>query len=82
MEQVKIDWVAKLTSRKLWMAIVGLVSSLMVAFGVGENQVAQVAAIIMAAADVIGYMLAEGLVDASRARGDEGLVVELGDDVE
>lgn len=63
---MKIDWKQKLTSRKFWLAIVGFVTPLMIAFGVSENETAQIAAIIMAGADVIGYVLAEGLVDASR----------------
>lgn len=54
----------KLTSRKFWMAVVGFVTPLLIAFGVAENAAAEVAAIIMAGADVIGYVLAEGLVDA------------------
>ncbi len=63
---MKIDWKTKLTSRKFWLAIVGFVTPLMLAFGVAESETAQIAAIIMAGADVIGYVLAEGLVDASR----------------
>lgn len=63
---MKIDWKQKLTSRKFWLAIVGFVTPLLIAFGVSENETAQIAAIIMAGADVIGYVLAEGLVDASR----------------
>lgn len=64
---MKIDWASKLTSRKFWLAIVALVSALMVAFGAGDDTVTKVTAIIMAVADVFGYLLAEGLVDAARA---------------
>lgn len=63
---MKIDWKSKLTSRKFWLAVVGFITPLLLAFGVAENDTAQIAAIIMAGADVIGYVLAEGLVDASR----------------
>ena len=59
-----IDWKRKLTSRKLWMAIVAFVTPLLLAFGVADSEVAQIAAIIMAGADVLAYILAEGLVDA------------------
>ena len=65
----KVDIVRKLTSRKLWMAIAGFVSMLMVFFKFSENEAAQVAALIMAGADVIGYMVAEGLADSGRALG-------------
>jgi len=59
------DMIRKLTSRKLWMAVVGFVTPLLLAFGVAENAAAQVAAIIIAGADVIGYLLAEGLTDSA-----------------
>ena len=66
-----IDWKRKLTSRKLWMAIVAFVTPLLLAFGVADSEVTQIAAIIMAGADVLAYILAEGLVDAKTA-GAEG----------
>ena len=62
-----IDWKRKLTSRKLWMAIVAFVTPLLLAFGLAENEVTQIAAIIMAGADVLAYILAEGLIDAKGA---------------
>lgn len=57
--------IRKLTSRKFWMALAGFVSMLIVAFGYAENTATQVAAIIMAGADVLGYLLAEGLADSA-----------------
>ena len=44
-----MDWKKKLTSRKFWMAIVGFITPLLLAFGVAETDVTQVTAIIMAA---------------------------------
>lgn len=64
----KSDIIRKLTSRKLWLAIVGFITPLLLAFGVSENDTAQIAAIIMAGADVLGYLLAEGLADAANAK--------------
>ena len=61
-----IDWKKKLTSRKFWMAIVGFVTPLLLAFGVAEADVTQIVAIIMAGADVVAYIVAEGLVDAGQ----------------
>ena len=61
-----IDWKKKLTSRKFWMAIVAFVTPLLLAFGVAENEVSQIVAIIMAGADVVAYIIAEGLVDAGQ----------------
>ena len=61
-----IDWRKKLTSRKFWVALVGFITPLLLAFGVAENEVTQIAAIIMAGADAMAYILAEGLVDANK----------------
>ena len=62
-----MDWKKKLTSRKFWMAIVGFITPLLLAFGVAETDVTQVTAIIMAGADVLAYIIAEGMVDAKSA---------------
>ena len=61
----KTDIIRKLTSRKLWVAIAGFVSGLIVAFN-GDAEVAEtVSGLILQMASVIGYLLAEGLADAS-----------------
>ena len=67
----KIDWKRKLVSRKLWVSIAGFVSLLLVATGFSETEAAQVSAIIMAGATVIGYVFAEGLADASHTKEEE-----------
>lgn len=61
----KIDWVRKLTSRKLWAAVASFVSMMIVATGGTESTATQVTAIIMAGASVIAYIIGEGLTDAS-----------------
>ena len=61
-----INWKQKLTSRKFWMAVVAFVTPLLLAFGVSEDSATQVTAIIIAGADVLAYILAEGMVDANR----------------
>lgn len=65
-------WIQKLTSRKLWVSIGSFVSMIIVATGGAENQAAQVAALIMAGATVLGYIIGEGLVDASNKEIGEG----------
>ena len=62
---MKIDWVAKLTSRKFWVAIAGLVAGLIIFFGGAEATATQVTALIMSAASVVAYILGEGLIDAA-----------------
>lgn len=61
----KQEIVRKLTSRKLWVAVAGLVSGVILAFGGAEDTAATVSGVILQAASVIGYMLAEGLADAA-----------------
>lgn len=65
---MKIDWKKKLTSRKFWAAVVGFVVPLLLAFGVSENDAAQVSGIIMAGASLIAYIIGEGLVDAKNTQ--------------
>ena len=57
--------VRKLTSRKLWLAVAGFISMLIVFFGYAEDTAVQVSALIMAGADVLAYVLAEGMADSS-----------------
>lgn len=60
----------KLSSRKFWAAVVNFITQLLLAFRVAESEVAQVAAVIMAGAGVIAYIIGEGLADAAGAAGD------------
>ncbi len=68
---MKIDWKRKLTSRKFWLAIASFVSMLIIAFGGTEAESTQTAAIIMAGASVVGYIIGEGLVDAGKGTSEE-----------
>lgn len=61
----KIDWKRKLTSRKFWLSIASFVSMLFIFFGGSESEAAQITALIMAGATVIGYVIGEGLADSS-----------------
>lgn len=66
-EMNNIDWVRKLTSRKFWAAVASFVSMMIVAFGGTENSATQIAALIMAGASVIAYIIGEGLTDTANA---------------
>lgn len=68
---MKIDWKRKLTSRKLWLSVCSFVTMLMIFFGASEAVATQVAAIIMAGATVIAYVIGEGLADAGNKKEDE-----------
>ena len=59
-----IDWKSKLTSRKFWMAVVGLVTGIMVVFGTDAETAESISGIIMSAASVVAYIIGEGLADS------------------
>lgn len=67
----RIDWIRKLTSRKFWLSVASFVSMLIVALGGAEATATQVTGLIMAGATVIGYVIGEGLADASNASGED-----------
>lgn len=64
---MKIDWLRKITSRKFWTSVASFVSMIMIYLGAAESEATQIAALIMAGATVIGYLIAEGLADAGNA---------------
>ena len=74
-----INWMKKLTSRKLWTAVASFVSMMIVATGGAENTATQVTAIIMAGASVIAYIIGEGLTDAANVEIGEGQLLEVND---
>ena len=61
---MKNNWKTKLTSRKFWIAVIGFITPLLIAFGVSENTATQIAAIIISGASCIAYIFGEGLIDA------------------
>lgn len=65
---MKENIIRKLTSRKLWVAVSEFVSMLIIALGVAEDTATQVAALIMAGAGAIAYIVGEGLADAGNAK--------------
>ena len=73
-----IDWKAKLTSRKLWVAVAEFVGMLLlVVFGVAEETIEKVVALIMSGAGALAYVIAEGLVDHANANAPIVLEEEL-----
>ena len=74
----KEDIIRKLTSRKLWLSIANFTTMVLVYPGHAQSEAERVAAIIMAGASVLGYVLAEGLADAGNA----GLPQDADDDAE
>ncbi len=61
----QIDWKRKLSSRKLWAAIAGVVTGLAMVFGLDENTISSVAGAVVSVASVVSYIITEGKVDAA-----------------
>ena len=67
---MSINWKQKLTSRKLWVSIVGIIIGVAMSLGVSESDygeiAAKVAGCITAVSSIIGYIYGESKVDAAR----------------
>lgn len=67
-------FIRKISSRKLWVAIVGIVIGLATAFGIDASEYAQVAGIVTSAASVVAYIVGEAKTDVARANTQEDKV--------
>ena len=64
----QIDWKRKLSSRKLWAAIAGIVTGMSMVFGLDESTISSVAGAVVSVASVVSYIITEGKVDAAGVR--------------
>lgn len=70
------NFLRKLTSRKLWMAIAGIATGIAMVLGVEANDVATVAGAVTAIVSVVTYIAVEGKIDAE---GVKDTIVEIQD---
>ena len=56
----------KLKSRKLWVALIGIIVGIAAAFGIEGVEYAEIAGIVTSCASVVSYIFAEGAIDAAR----------------
>lgn len=75
----KIDWTRKLTSRKFWVALVGLITGIMMIFGASAEYADKIGGVILMFGSVVGYILGEGLTDAAHG-GDTEAAEDPGDE--
>ena len=64
----QIDWKRKLSSRKLWAAIAGVVTGLAMVFKLDESTISSVAGAVVSMASVVSYIITEGKVDAESVK--------------
>lgn len=62
------EFLRKLSSRKLWMAIAGIATGVAMALGVEATDVSTVAGAITALVSVVTYIVTEGKVDAESVK--------------
>ncbi len=58
----------KLSSRKLWASIAGIVMGLSIIFGLDQNIINTVSGAVVAIGSVITYIIAEGRIDAAAVK--------------
>lgn len=58
----------KLSSRKLWAAVAGIVSGLAMVFGLDESVITTVAGAVVSVVSVVTYIVTEGKVDAESVK--------------
>lgn len=64
----KINWKRKLSSRKLWAAVAGIVTGLAMVFGLDEGAISSVAGAVVSVSSVVTYIVMEGRVDAESVK--------------
>ena len=66
---MKIDWKRKLSSRKLWLAVAGFVSGLLMNF-IAPEVAERVSGSILSFGSIVIYIMGESRIDAARIDGE------------
>ena len=61
------NWKRKLSSRKLWACIAGVVLVAAAVFGDDESKITEVSGLVTALASLVSYIWTEGMIDTARA---------------
>lgn len=78
----KEDWIRKLTSRKFWMALAGLIAGLVAFFKQPTSDSEAITSLIMALGSVIAYCVGEGLADAAGAHAEQSVTYYVDDNLD
>lgn len=62
---MNINFKKKLTSRKLWAALVGVVVGLAAAFGLDESEWTQIAGVVGSIVSIVAYIFGEAKIDTA-----------------
>jgi phage shock protein PspC (stress-responsive transcriptional regulator) len=58
----------KLSSRKLWAAVVGVFTGLAMVFGLDESTISTVSGAVVSVGSIIAYIVTEGKIDAAAVK--------------
>jgi uncharacterized membrane protein len=77
-----MNWKEKLSSRKLWAAIVGVIMGVAMVFGLDESTITDVAGAVVSIVSLMTYIITEGKIDAAAAEKLVGIdkVIEIVND--
>lgn len=64
----KINWKEKLSSRKLWVAVIGIATGIVMYFGSSTEEITKVSGAVVSVISTVFYIIAEGKVDVERLR--------------
>lgn len=78
----KEDWIRKLTSRKFWLSLAGLVAGLVAFFKQPTSDSEAITSLIMALGSVIAYCVGEGLADAAGAHAEQSITYYVDDNLD
>lgn len=65
--------IQKLSSRKLWAAIVGVIVGVAAAFGIDANEYTEVVGVVTSAISVFSYIFAEASIDTARIKNERSV---------
>lgn len=60
-----MNFLAKLTSRKLWLAIAGMTAGIATMLGISESEIAVIAGAVTTLGSAMTYIIMEGKIDAT-----------------
>lgn len=58
------DFIRKISSRKLWVAVAGIATGIAMVLGVSESEISTVSGAVLALVSAVTYIITEGKIDA------------------
>ena len=75
------ELIRKLSSRKLWAAVIGVAAGLGMVFGLDEHMVTSVSGAVVALASIVTYIVTEGKIDAESVKSATDVIFDLVEDL-